>query len=59
MTKTYRLIGVDTIEAYLEGYIADDVDIDGEFLLTTDDGETFIVKGWAVDIEILQDGVTL
>ena len=37
----------------LEGYVSADADLDGSFILTTDDGERFRVNGWTCDVEVL------
>lgn len=35
----------------LEGVVADDADLDGQFEMFTDGGETLMVNGWMFTIE--------
>lgn len=45
-------VHIETPDGDLEGVIALDTDIDGEFVIETDDGK-FKVNGWLVEVEYL------
>ena len=38
----------------LEGLVSDDVDLDGTFILMTDDGERLKVNGWLFTVEVVE-----
>jgi len=46
-------VAVLTPYAEIDGYVANDSDLDGVFILTTADGERFKVNGWQCEIEVL------
>lgn len=49
-------IVADSPDYTLEGIVADDADLDGQFEMFTDDGETLMVNGWMFIIETLDKG---
>ena len=51
-------IGVDTPDGYLEGWVKTGADLDGEFVIDTEDGK-FTVNGWMlgpddINIEVIK-----
>jgi hypothetical protein len=46
-------IVAESPEHILEGIVRDDADLDGEFEMFTDDGETLVLRGWLWIIETL------
>ena len=38
----------------LEGVVRDDADLDGQFPMLTDDGETLLVNGWLFIIDVIE-----